>query len=195
MVLSDLLNPRWLLTFSQTCGTLRHTLEALAAELKRTHGAVRALLAKCGATLPEMRAQPRYLNWSRRGLDADDCTSLSLLAASGSFVTNLEGLYLSHNQIGVKGMVALSAATMAKLERLYLSRNKIGDGGMQAFASAVASGSLGSLMELGLFSNQIGDAGMVVFAEALKLLRRPPWGRWRSSSSSTCSTMRSATLA
>ena len=38
---------------------------------------------------------------------------------------------------------------------------------MKAFSDAIASGSLGSLMELYLYNNQIGDEGMKAFSNAI----------------------------
>jgi hypothetical protein len=66
--------------------------------------------------------------------------------------------------------------SLPNLETLSLQLNQIGDEGMKSLSSAIASGSLRSLIILRLDGNKISDPGMIAFAEALK----SPMGSLRS---------------
>ena len=82
-----------------------------------------------------------------------------MLCAAGRWGRSSIKLGHARNASGVAGMVAFAEAvrsgSMGSLVELYLSRNAIGDAGLTALATAIGSGSLPNLKDLVRLSDNL----------------------------------------
>ena len=116
------------------------------------------------------------------GLGDDGARALADAMGSGQMM-KLEGLYLSHCDVGPSGAEALVTAmlparqavrqgdtqgdTQGSIVRLGLNFNRLDDGAASRFARVLERSAYPSLQVLGLSGNRLGDAAATALAEAL----------------------------
>ena len=101
-----------------------------------------------------------------------DCTALGK-ALTLMKPENMKNIYLSNNDIGDEGVVALADAcsthdALPRLKKLWLQRNSIGDAGLTALAKACNDGALAECLYIGLDDNRGSWRANRAVSDALK---------------------------
>jgi hypothetical protein len=124
--------------------------------------------AKTLARMMPLLKNLRVLGVSRNEIRAD---GMEALAKSFSLVYDLEGLTLSDNLLGDRGIGHLANALrdghLKRLRSLLVEKNHIGADGFQSLASAIAA-STARLAKLSLTNNAAGDVGTSALVEAFQ---------------------------
>jgi hypothetical protein len=173
--LRNTLEPRLAVYFSSASTELRALLTpAVRQQLRADHEVAAALCIKMGMRSCKKLREATTVDWSDRGLSADDLATLGKL---GSVLPALKSLILCERSgsAGPDGVLrlaeGLTAGALPAVTELSVDDMHVGETGASALAAALDRGALPRLEILQLMNGENGDAALVALAPALR--RRP----------------------